>query len=390
MKITVNQAALKAALATCKPAVAGRSPLPVLHNVLLRTEGDSAGHRLVIQATDLEIGITRRIGAHIEEPGAVTIPAKLLSDVVGGLPGGEVVLTLNTKTQTLGIACGRFNSNIQGIEAEEFPTIPAVEDLAPTITIPPVVLRQAIDQVAFAATNNESRPVLTGVLLRLQGTTVNMVAADGFRLAVRTIQLPEAPDASSAPNEFIVPARTLSELSRIIGDAEESVAITITPDGNHVLFRVQHTELFSRLIDGQFPDFARIIPQHCLTRTVMETQELTKAVKLASFFTLHGHGVVKLTIRPDGELGPGKLVISANTAEVGDNTGDVDATVQGDGGRVALNVRYLADALNAIKTPQVVLETQTHDKPGVLRPIGQEDEYTHVIMPMTIPGEGGK
>jgi DNA polymerase-3 subunit beta len=376
MKLTVLQENLKRGLATVSHAVAGKSTLPVLSNVLLATDGG----RLKLAATNLEVGITHWIGAQVLEEGAITIPAKLLADVVGGLPNDKVTLTLDARTQTMKVECGRFVSNIKGIEADEFPTIPTISDRDPAVRMPPELLREAIDQVAFAAATDDSRPVLAGVLVRLRDQRVILAAADGFRLATRTVQLSE-PLAQSV--EFIVPARALIELSRILGETEGNVGITVTPGGGQALFHTENTELVSRLIDGKFPDFERIIPQQYTTRTILDTAELTKAVKLASYFATASQNVVKLALEAGGQLEPGKLVISANAAEVGDNTGEIDAMVGGEGGQIALNVKYLGDALSAIKTAQVALETQTSQSPGVFKPVGQEG-YVHIIMPMSI------
>lgn len=375
MKLSCLQENLKRGLATVSHAVAGKSTLPVLSHVLLATDGG----RLKLAATNLEVGITCWIGAQVEEEGAITVPAKLLTDVVGGLPNDKVTLTLDARTQSMNLSCARFTSNIKGIEAEEFPPIPTVTGQDPVIRLPSDVLREAIDQVAFAAASDDSRPVLAGVLIRLRDSAAIFAAADGFRLATRTLTLPEP---VAAAQEFIVPARALSELARIIGDAE-SVAMTVTPGGNQVLFHTDTTDLVSRLIDGKFPDFERIIPNDYTTRTILETQELAKAVKLASFFAMASQNIVKVTLESGGELGPGKLVISANAAEVGDNTGELDGMVHGEGGQIALNVKYLAEALSAIKTAQIALETQTSQNPGVFKPVGQ-DGYVHIIMPMTI------
>jgi DNA polymerase-3 subunit beta len=261
-----------------------------------------------------------------------------------------------------------------------------VEDRQPTISLPPNLLRQTIDQVAFAAASDESRPVLTGVLIRIHQDTAVFAAADGFRLATRTLTLPEgASSGASEVPEFIVPARTLSELARVISDDAGEVSMTVTPGGGQVLFHTEMVDLVSRLIDGKFPDFERIIPKSHTTRTLLDTQELIKAVKLASFFATasSSQNIIKLSIESGGELSPGKLIISANAAEVGDNTGEIDGMVTGEGGQIAVNVKFLADALNAIKTAQVALETQTAQNPGVFKPVGQDD-YVHIIMPMTI------
>ncbi|NJO84363.1 MAG: DNA polymerase III subunit beta [Blastochloris sp.] len=264
MKLSCLQENLKRGLSTVSHAVAGKSPLPVLSNILLATDGG----RLKLAATDLEIGITCWIGARVEENGAITVPAKLFTDVINNLPNDKVTLTLDARTQSLKVECGRFTSNIKGIEADEFPPIPTIDDREPTVKLPPDILRHAIDQVAFAAANDESRPVLTGVLMRLHDTMVVLAAADGYRLATRTIAVPVgAINPAPESNEFIIPARALSELARTLGDTNADVSITATASGGQVLFHTENVDLVSRLIDGKFPDFEQAGLAHVTRRT---------------------------------------------------------------------------------------------------------------------------
>ncbi|WP_322822003.1 DNA polymerase III subunit beta [Chloroflexus sp.] len=376
MKLTCMQEDLKRGLAAVGHAVAGKSTLPVLANVLLATDEG----RLKLTATNLEVGINRWISATITRDGAVAVPAKLLTDVVGGLPNDKVTLSLDQKTQTLRVECGRFVSNIKGVDADEFPSLPTVSAQTPLVSLPAEVWQEAIDQVAFAAATDESRPILTGVLVRTCDQQVTLVAADGFRLAMRTIQLP-APVAHAV--DCLIPARTLSELARIIGDTDAEVAMVYTPGGSHVLFHTENIEVVSRLIEGRFPDFERIIPQQYLTRMVLDSSELAKAVKLASFFAGSSQNVVKLKIEPASELAPGRVVISANAAELGDNTSDLDGSVTGEGGVIALNVRFLADAIAAVHSNQIAFEMQSAQSPAVFKPVGQ-DGYIHIVMPMSM------
>lgn len=376
MKLTCMQEDLKRGLAAVGHAVAGKSTLPVLANVLLATDEG----RLKLTATNLEVGINRWISATITRDGAVAVPAKLLTDVVGGLPNDKVTLSLDQKTQTLRVECGRFVSNIKGVDADEFPSLPTVSAQTPLVSLPAEVWQEAIDQVAFAAATDESRPILTGVLVRTRDQQVTLVAADGFRLAMRTIQLP-APVAHAV--DCLIPARTLSELARIIGDTDAEVAMVYTPGGSHVLFHTENIEVVSRLIEGRFPDFERIIPQQYLTRMVLDSSELAKAVKLASFFAGSSQNVVKLKIEPASELAPGRVVISANAAELGDNTSDLDGSVTGEGGVIALNVRFLADAIAAVHSNQIAFEMQSAQSPAVFKPVGQ-DGYIHIVMPMSM------
>lgn len=380
MKVSCLQENLKRGLSIVSHAVSSRSPLPVLANVLLTTENG----QLLLSATDLEIGIKTRVGAQVETPGATTVPAKLFVDVVNNLPNDKVTLTLDARTQTLTVECGRFVTNIKGISADDFPPIPTTDDDQPTLRLPPDLLRGAIEQVAFAAATDDSRPVLTGVLIRIRDNIVTFAAADGFRLATRSIELPAtAIDPMAETRDFIVPARALNEMARSLGDTEGEVSLTVAPGGGQILFSTSHVDLVSRLIDGNFPDFERIIPTDYDTRTLLDTPEFLKAVRLASLFATSSQQVIKLTIESGGELGPGKVTISANAAEVGDNTGELDAMVTGEGGAIAMNVRFLLDAINNAKAAQIALETRTAQSPGVFRPVGQDD-YIHIIMPMTV------
>lgn len=374
MHVAVLQENLKSALTVVGHAVAGKSPLPVLLNILLKAEGDT----LSVSATNLETAITVQVGAKVEMAGAITLPAKLLASIVDSLPNDRVTLTLDERTQTVKLECARFTNNIKGITADEFPIVPTVPDTAPALSLPSDVLRQAIDQVAFAAASNESRPVLTGVLLRLDDRQAVLAAADGYRLARKVLPLSEAHD----PVDMIIPATALGTWAQIAGKDDCETTIRWTEGG--VEFTHENTTLYTRLIDGSFPDFERIIPQEYTTRTLLDTQALIKAVKLSSYFALASQGIVKIAVAPGEDDEPGTFTISANAPEVGDNIGVIDALVHGNKkGEIAVNVKFLSEALKAMKVAQVAFEQQTAQNPGVFRPVGQDD-YVHIVMPMTV------
>ena len=368
------QEQLQKGLGHVSRAVATKTSLPVLGNILLATDRG----QLKLAATNLEVGITCWIDCAIEEEGAVTVPARILADTVGNLPNDGIKLDLDRRTLALQVRAARSKATIKGIDAEDFPAIPAVEG-EPTATIAPDTLREMIGQVAFAAAGDESRPVLAGVHVRFEGDRLTLSAADGFRMAVRSGDLagPAREDVS-----IIVPARAMNELSRVLGDAQEPVELLVTRGRNQLLCRAGNVEFLSRLIDGAFPDWRQIVPTGYNTRTVMGREQLLGATKLASYFARDNNDVVKLSIKPgEGEYAPGNLTISANAAEVGDNTSDIDAAVEGPESQIAFNVRYLSDVLSSLKTPQVALEMQGPSSAGVLRPVGKDD-CTHVIMPM--------
>jgi DNA polymerase III subunit beta len=369
MIVTCLQESLKRGLSIVSNAVAGKGSLPVLANVLIATDGN----RIKLAATNLEIGLTHWIGAQIEEEGAVTLPAKLLSDVVGGLPNEKVTLTLDTRTQSIKIACGRFTTNIKGIEADEFPTIPGVGGDA-ALTMPADALTEAIHQTAFSAAKDDSRPVLAGVLMRVKDASLFLAAADGFRLAVRTLTLV---DAAAEAFEAIIPARALDSVTKIAAGADV-VHIRRAVGGNQIVFATEATELVSRLIEGRFPDVERIIPQQYTTRAIVDTVAITKAVKLAAPFATASQNVIKLTMQPGD---PGQIVISANASEIGDSAGEIDAAVSGEGGPISVNVKFALELLDVIKASSIAIETLTPQSPAVIKPVGV-DGYTCVIMPM--------
>jgi DNA polymerase-3 subunit beta len=373
MKVSCLQENLAKGLSVVGRVVSPRSTLPVLGNILLATD---AG-RLKLSATNLEVGITCWIGAKVEEEGATTVPARTFIDLVNTLPPEQVDMDLVARTQTLNLRAGRSEANVKGIDAQEFPIVPVAEDES-GIAIEAEVLRTAVDQVAFAAAADESRPLLTGVYIKFEGSQVTLAAADGFRLSVRTIPLPQLiPD----PFSIIVPARALAELGRISGDQKDPIIITVTPTRNQVLFQLTDIVLVSQLIDGNFPDYRQIIPRDRTTHTVMETATLLKACKTALIFARDAAHISRLHVKPGTDLTPGHVIVSATSAETGDDVSELDATVEGEEIEIAFNVRYLIDVLSVLGTPQVALDTTTSSSPGVVRPVGDTD-YTHVIMPM--------
>ena len=374
MKVTILQENLARGLGIVSRAVAPRSTLPVLSNVMLATDGG----RLRLSATNLEIGITCWIAARIEEEGSTTVPARTLVDLVSTLPGEQVALLLDSSTQTLNVRSGTSTNDIKAIDAQDFPPMP-VPDMEGAVQLNVVDFREMIHQVVFAASTDEARPVLMGVLMIVDGDQITMAAADGFRLSVRTATLSTP---APQPVNIIVPARALSELARIASDGEETVSMVVPKGRGQVVFSVKDAELVSQLIDGTFPDYQQIIPRSYKSRTLVSTASLLKACKQAEIFAREGTNVARLDIKAaTGEMEPSEVEISAISEETGKNETIVEATVDGGSVLIAFNVKYLREALEVIKTPNVALETSAANAPGVVRPVG-EDGFLHVIMPM--------
>ena len=382
MKLTCLQQNLAEGLSVVGRVVPARSTLPVLQNVLLATDQG----RLKLAATNLEMAMTVWVGAQVEAEGQITLPARVLSEWVALLDKDQPVeLSLNPRNRRVTLRCGRYESNISGIDAEDFPAIPTVEE-GTSVALDSATLKAAVGQVAFAAAQDDSRPVLAGVLVKLEQGSLTLAAADGFRLAVRTLELPSA---DLPPLNLIVPARALSELARVLPEEEgKQVELAATSNRSHILFRVEDVELVSRLIDGQFPDYNRIIPREAKCLAVLPTRELLQATRAASVFARDNSMIVRLQLTPAAEaqeLALGKVVVSSTSAEMGDNTGDLDASVSGEEQQVAFNGKYLREALEALDAAQVRLEITGPASPGVFRPGGAEEgDYLHVIMPMHV------
>ena len=373
MKVSVLQENLAHGLSIVSRAVSPRSTLPVLANILIATDEG----RLRLSATNLELGITCWIGAKIQEEGSTTVPARTFTDLVGTLSDKQVDMSLSVRTQTLNVRCGASNTDIKCIDAQEFPPMP-VPDAAQGIQINVADLKEMIQQVVFAASTDEARPILTGVLVKVNGNKITLAAADGFRLSVREAELSSP---AARPVNAVIPARALSELARISSDGDQTVTMVMPPGRGQVIFRLHDAELVSQLIEGTFPDFEQIIPRRYDTRAVLSTSTFLKACKQAEIFAREGSHIARINIAPGGELQPGTVEISGQSEETGYNQNVVDASIEGHALLIAFNVRFLREVLDVIKTPNVALETTVDTSPGVIRPVG-EDNFLHVIMPM--------
>ncbi len=375
MRVSVLQDKLAKGLSIVGRAVENRPTLPVLGNVLLATEDA----RLKLQATNLEMSVTTWIGAKVEEEGSITLPSKTLADLVNNLSPERVDLSLDAATQTVNVRCGATVSNIKGIDASEFPMVPQGGDA--DVTIPGKVLKDMINQSVFAAAKEDNRPILTGCLVQLDGNVMTIAAADGYRLAVRTTEIEQ-----HFPKrvDIVVPAKTLAEVARVIGDEDDSVTITLPKDRDIVLFHMKYTDIASQLLEGKFPDFAAIIPRNYITSSVMYTTDLLAACKRAEIFARDSAYSAKLLVKPAAGPGePGAVTIVGTSAERGDNEGMLDASVEGEALHISFNIRYLIDVLNVTTDERVILESNGPANAAVIRPENRDD-FVAVIMPMSL------
>ena len=373
MKVNVSQQQFAHGLSIVSRAVSSRSTLPVLSNILVATDEG----RLRLSATNLELGITTWIGAQVEDEGSTTVPARTLTDLVTALPNAPVELKLDTTTQTLNVVSGTANTDIKCIDAQEFPPIPS-PDINSGFKLNINDFKECIQQVGFSASSDESRPILTGVLITLEGNDMTMVATDGFRISVKKSNLSQPAPTSVS---ITVPARALGELARVAIDPEDTITMVLPQSRGQVIFHLKDVEVVSQLIEGNFPDYRAIIPHTFKTRTILSTETLLKACKQAEIIAREGTNVARVSINPSGESQPGTIELSATAEQTGSSEIVVDAAIDGVPLLIAFNVRYLREVLEVIKTPSVSLETNAANTPAMLRMVG-DDRFMHVIMPM--------
>jgi DNA polymerase-3 subunit beta len=361
MKLQVTQENLNRALGTVARVANSRGSLPILANILLQT----SGNRLSVAATNLDIGITEYVGAKISQEGSVTVPARLMQDFVGSLPSG--IINLELEENKLHITTDQYQSTVNGIAADDFPVMPKIEDGTPW-KIGGAELKKGLQQVAFAASSDESRPVLTGVLLKMSEGMLRMAATDSYRLAERQLV------KSSKDMQLLVPVGAMQDLLRIVSDYSDDVQVT--HDEQQVLFQVGDVELVARLIDGQYPPYEKLIPSEFAVSATLKRGDLQNVTKVSSLFARESAGSVTINVDEDQQ----ELSIHSIASQLGENTATASASVTGSG-QITLNSRYLLDALNALSGEQVQFSFNGKLEATLLKD-PKSDGYLHIIMPL--------
>jgi DNA polymerase-3 subunit beta len=361
MKLQVTQENLNKAFGSVARVASSRSTLPILSNVLLKT----VDKRLSIAATNLDIAITHYIGSKVAAEGSITVPARLMQDFVGSLPSGVIDLQLDDNK--LNIKTDQYQSTINGVAADEYPVIPTI-DKGTEWSIPAQVLKKGLQQVAFAASADETRPVLTGVYLHNTEGKLYMAATDSYRLAEK--QLLDTKENI----ELLIPATAMHEVLRIIGDLNDT--ITIVHDDQQVLFKIGDVELVTRLIEGTYPDYRKLVPVQFATSSNLKRSELVNITKVSSLFARESAGSVTIRVEDEGQT----VSIHSIASQLGENTASASANVKGTGD-ITLNSRYVLDALGVLGGDTVDLCFNGKLEPCVLKD-GQDSSYIHIIMPL--------
>lgn len=398
MQLVCSQKGLAKGLSVVSRAIATRTSLSILSNILI----EARENYLRLASTNMELGINCWIPAEVSSEGAITVPAKLFSDLIGKLSEETIELRIVDSTQTLHVKSARTQAKINGLLAENFPLIPTVSSFTKQEEQPVEwveaqidgdTLRNLIKQVSFAASTEATRPTLTGMEVKFVDNQINMVATDGYRLGVRSAaihSMKNLPDTT-----FIVPAKSMDEVSRICADGDKANPVSIfvpTQDTSHILFSISgrmestnhfhRVEISTQLLQGKFPTYQAIVPKEFTTSVTLQSADLYKAVKIASLFVKDHANTVRLSIKP----AQNRMDVIAVNTEQGDNVTELDADVNGDGVEIAFNAQYLMDILDTIQDEEVTLKATQATRPITLCPSNmQESEFLHVIMPMHSP-----
>lgn len=373
MKITCPQPLLAQALAIAGRAVSARSALPVLGNVLIRGDKDDT---VTVAGTNLEVFTVVQFAGKVDDPGGITLPARLFGEIIGSLPPERVSLALVQRTMTVALQCGRYDFNVKGIDAADFPALPDLPESAQMFES--VALKKMMVQATFAASSDESRPTLTGVEVSSHEGALQMAATDGFRLSLTTLP------GVGAPGKMIIPARSLAEVERVAGMIKaEKITVAAKLERNTVSFVLPGAEMTAaihcRVIDANFPNYRAIIPKGHTTRVVAEVAGLRKALKLALLFARDDYRITRLEISPGLDH---QFIVRGKGDEYGDSTSEVDVSASGERIDIAVDGKLLDDALAHIDTPSVVMELSQPARPLTLRPLGEQERFLHVLMPM--------
>jgi DNA polymerase-3 subunit beta len=361
MHLSVTQENLSRALATVSRIASTRGSLPILSNVLLKT----VNNQLLVAATNLDVAISETIGAKIKTEGSITVPARLMQDYVASLPSST--LTLEVKDNKLKLTTEHHSSSINGTPADDFPEMPTIEK-GDVLELPAGDLKTALQQVLFAASNDEARPVLTGLFLHTTAGKLYAAATDSYRLAEKMIG-DEEKELS-----LLIPASSLQDVLRVMRD--DTTVVGIHYDEQQARFSVGPVELVTRLIEGNYPDYRKLLPKDFATTAVMKRSDLQEITKVSSLFAREAAGGVTVTIEEEKS----EVSIRSIASQVGENNAVAEAEISGDA-VITMNSRYILDALNAFEGSKIQINVNGKLDPCVLTD-PESDNYLHVVMPV--------
>lgn len=371
MKISVLQENLNTALTNVSRFISNKNQLPILNNILLSTDNG----RLKLSATNLELSINYWIGAKIDQEGSITLPPKEITEFISYLSSGKLDLSLENDN-LLSVSSTNITSTFTTIPALDYPEFPKINSQT-SFDLDLSVFLNSISQIFFSAATEDVRPVLTAVLCQFTKNNLILVATDGFRLSVKEIKFDQPLNFNSdQPIKFLIPAKSLLEITKLAKN-NQKIKLGLSTDDHQIMFVLDDIEIISRLIDGDYPDYQKIIPQNYSTKIFINRDEFLQAVKVTSVFAKESANVVKFNIKSNS------IELSANAPQVGQNKTIIDAKVEGENTEIAFNYKFLSDFLNNCKSPEIII--QLNDP---LSPAGffdqSEPDFTHIIMPVRL------
>ncbi len=366
MKLTIARSELLETLSITGRGVSSRSTLPILSGILFAASADGM---VRTHSTDLEVSVKHTTTALVEQEGMCVVPSKLLTDIIRSLP--EAAVTLSVENQTASITCGQASFTVKTLPPNDFPRFPEVE-VDKKVRVPSVVLSQMVAHVSKAVSRDETRPILTGILLVVDGPTIKMVATDSYRLAVKETIL-KREDGEDI--EVVVPGRTIDEVVKLTGSAPE---VVLGVSENQIVFEIGETVFVTRRIEGAFPNYKQLIPKDHETEVVVSREEFAQAVKRVSLLAQH-NTPLKVAVNEEDKT----LSLSATTQDIGDASEDLMAEVKGPNVEIAFNHAFLSDGISAASGDTITLEIVSALKPGVIRAAGDEG-FLYLLMPVRL------
>jgi len=384
MKFVVQQSVLRRAITLASKVVPTKTVMPALSNVLLTV----TENQLTISATDLSVAITQSVACQTTATGSLCVSAKMLSDVISTMPNDEIHVSADSSN--VKFSCGKFVAELAMLDSSDYPTLPNVSEHYSVGTFNPQSFRNAVSRVVVCAANDNSRPVLTGMLMKINAQSsddlfphqqVSLCAADGFRLAIASVSMNRAQPSENKDISIIIPANGLGELTKVLAHATDDVEIGLSPNANLVSFSVKTTDgtssMVMRLIEGKYPDVERVIPTDMPSRAVINKSELMNAIKMSKLFVSANTNILRI------DVSNMFMQLQANADGKGKNSCMVDVEMVGEPVTAAFNVQYFEDAVSSIETDTVVLLLRSTQSPAIFQ-FADETSYKHIVMPMMV------
>ncbi|WMJ80072.1 DNA polymerase III subunit beta [Clostridium sp. MB40-C1] len=364
MKFTCAKNKLQEAISIAQKAVTGKSPMPILQGIYLSAKSD----QLTLIGSDIDLSIETKVTAEIQEEGSIVVDSKLFGEIIRKLPNSSVEIH-TVDNNSIEIICEKSKFTLIHMDADEFPNLPNINENM-IFSISQKILKNMIKGTIFAIAQDETRPILTGVLFEVTDEKLNLVALDGYRLALRSNNI----DNDNTINA-VIPGKTLNEVAKILSEDEESVKITFTP--NHILFNLGQTKIISRLLEGEFIRYTAILPEEFNSQVIAKKAELLNCIERASLMAKEGNtNLIKFDIKEDN------LIITSNS-QLGTVVEEMNIILQGEELQIAFNSKYLIDVLKIIDDEEIVLEFSSSVSPCIIKN-KENSKYIYLVLPVRL------